>query len=270
MALADLDNDGFLDLVVVNDGADHSVYRNLGNDGVGAWQPFDDTDVIALTNTTAATGVAVGDLTRDGYADVVVAVDGDAPQLFVNNGSKADDGINTAPFGWQGLASGTDLAASPATPGGTSVAIGDVTGDGAPDVVLGTAVAPYLFVNNGTSGGTWNGMRIGQAMVGTAAVSVALANVDGDSDLDVVLGGSGAQAQLLTNVSVPVTILGFSGVSVTFSDVGVTDGQGDSSCCPAASPGRSPARQLPGSPASAPTSASGCASTAARRRSTRQ
>ena len=224
VALVDLDNDALLDLVVANSAVDHAVYLNRGPGVGGAWQPFADADAVAIANTAVVTGVAAGDLTGDGYRDVLVAVDGGPAVLHLNNGATA--GIP----GWQGLAAGVDLVDTPAAPAGRAVAIGDVDGDGTLDVVLATASDPVLFLNRGKgSDGSWLGVRAGQTMgsAGSGSVSVALANVDGDTDLDAVLGGATGRAQLLTNAATPITLLAFTGVEVTLTaDVGVSDGQG--------------------------------------------
>ena len=230
VALGDLDNDGLLDLVVANTGVAHSVYRNLGPDALDAWQPFIDADVITLPNAAAVTGVAIGDLTGDRYADVVVSVNGGPARMYVNRGSVADSDPPPPSVGWQGLLAGVDLSDSPTAPGGRAVALADVDADGALDVVLATNAAPVLFVNRGTDGtGTWRGMRAGMVLGGSATghVSVALVNVDGDTDLDVVLGGLAGRAQVLTNASVGVTLIAFTDVTVALTaDIGVTDGQG--------------------------------------------
>lgn len=77
VATADVDLDGDLDLVVGNVGARSAVYLN---DGTGAgWT------VLWLGDEPAdAYGVAVGDLTGDGYPEVGLAISGGYNRLFLN------------------------------------------------------------------------------------------------------------------------------------------------------------------------------------------
>ena len=85
VAWIDIDNDGFLDLYLVNGapGSPNALYRNLGN---GTFR-----DVTAQSGTAASgtraykTGVAVGDYDNDGRLDLYVTAFG--PNiLFRNNG----------------------------------------------------------------------------------------------------------------------------------------------------------------------------------------
>ena len=67
MLLGDFNRDGALDLAVAN-GAGHLAALYLGN-GQGAFTAVSG----ALTGSTGATSLAVGDLNGDGYLDLVSA-----------------------------------------------------------------------------------------------------------------------------------------------------------------------------------------------------
>ena len=115
----------------------------------------------------------------DGDLDLVAGNYGQANRLYLNNGT-AD------PF--NGV-TGTDISAIRTRT--TAIALGDVDGDGDLDLVAGNyGQANRLYLNNGTadpfSGVT--GTDISADAHNT--MSIALGDVDGDGDLDLVAGNS--------------------------------------------------------------------------------
>jgi hypothetical protein len=138
-ALADLDQDGWLDLVVSN-GNDMrqerlTVYYNLG-DGQFPDEPDWESDDIAFNGH-----LSVADVNADGWLDVAVAVLGEfdtvdhAAKLYLNNG-----GVLSSLPDWQA----TELANA------FGCAFGDVNNDGRPDLAVATGWAynPQHFYNN--------------------------------------------------------------------------------------------------------------------------
>ncbi len=121
--------------------------------------------------------VAVGDLTGDGTDDVVTAPGpGGGPVVRVWDGAT---GALVREFS----------AYDPAFRGGVSVALGDVTGDGVPDIVTGAGAGggPHVRVFDGATGavtGEW--MAYDPAFRG--GVSVAVGNVSGDGRGEVISG----------------------------------------------------------------------------------
>ncbi len=83
---------------------------------------------------------------------------------------------------------------------GAGVALGDVDGDGRPDIVLASAEAPAaLYRNDGDFRFTDITAASGLDFTGLATTSVVLADIDGDRDLDLIVGTFGGPVVLFTN-----------------------------------------------------------------------
>ena len=91
----DIDNDGFMDLMVAGAGDDHTrqpnilkLYRNVGDNETGDRMFVDITEQSGLTGPLSHSTVAMADINVDGYLDVFVAarVNGHMSQLYLNNG----------------------------------------------------------------------------------------------------------------------------------------------------------------------------------------
>jgi hypothetical protein len=217
IAVGDVNGDGRSDVVEANKGPaafNGSVGVGLG-DGAGGIAPAVTT---ALPNGWGACSVAVGDLTRDGKADVVVlgCVSSGPGPIFVlkatggaaltlvqtlpntANGTigiadLANDGQPDLVFSatgsadvrvYKGVGGGTFSAptAAPASSDSYHIAIGDVTGDGRPDVV-GAAGGPVWVMPGTASGGL--GPQVVTFSSQLQAYNLALGQFDADGKLDV-------------------------------------------------------------------------------------
>ncbi len=175
VAMGDINNDGWLDLVVGNNGQRNQVYLN---DGSSAFLPG--SDISTAANNTQA--VALGDVDNDGWLDLVAGNDGQRNQVYLNDGSGS-------------FAAGSDI--DTAANNTRTVALGDVDNDGDLDVVAGNSGQPNRVYLNDGSGSFAAGSDIATAANATQAV--ALGDVDGDGDLDVVAGNDGQPNRLYLN-----------------------------------------------------------------------
>lgn len=167
VAIGDLDGDGNPDLVVGRNGL--SV---LFGDSNGMFPTRADTVTVA-----GVSSVALGDLNGDGNLDIV-ATNGNAIVLGVSvwlrNGSRT--------FGpradlWTG---------GPAA----SVAIGDLDGDGNPDLAVANPASNAVFVLFGDGHGIF-GSRT-DLTAGTGPLSVAIGDLNDDNILDLAVANSGS------------------------------------------------------------------------------
>jgi len=240
LAMADVNGDGKLDLVVGNES---SVGVMLGN-GDGTFQAAQCWGLKGKTTCGQSspivqfpTSIAVADLNGDGKPDLVVAFQhGPGPEpigVMLGNGDGTFQPL-------QLYSSGGVYA--------TSVAVADVNGDGRPDLVVANLCAVNSDCDNGGSVsvllGNGNGtFRAAQSFSsgGDLASSIAVADVNGDGKPDILVtnGEESVANGELGNVGVllgngngtfqPVAIYptGATTATTTGGDIAVADVNGD-------------------------------------------
>jgi hypothetical protein len=171
VALGDLDGDGDLDAFVTNwNGYPDQVFLNHGNGNF--------TDSGQKLGNWFGTAVSLGDVDLDGDLDALVA----------NNGEKSDN----APVLWLNDGTGvfTDSTQRLGFTNAYAAVLGDLDGDGDLDAFIansshnGAHPADKVWLNDGKGVFSDSGQNLGALY----SMTVALADLDGDGDLDVVTG----------------------------------------------------------------------------------
>ncbi|WP_070208340.1 MULTISPECIES: VCBS repeat-containing protein [Stenotrophomonas] len=186
-AMLDADGDGDLDVAVAVENGANRLYLN---DGTGR-----------LSHAPGAFGTIVGDyehvrvadFDRDGHPDVLfIAEDTEQHQLYFGDGKGGFRRV------------GERL---PATSQANGVEVGDVNGDGLPDIVIGnttegkTGVAqPFLWLNDPARPGHFiDATRTHLPRIDVQAQGIVLADLDGDGDLDMAIASQDPVNRLLLN-----------------------------------------------------------------------
>lgn len=191
VALLDVDADGDLDVAVA---VDNGVSRLYLNDGSGrlSWKRG-----AFGTATHDNEHVRVADFDRDGHKDVLfVAEDTQQHQLYLGDGRGGFTDVSDR---------------LPRRSQGNALAIGDVNGDGLPDIVIGNSSEPrpgeakpdpqdFLWINDRARPGHFVGTTsTGLPRDREDAQGIALADLDGDGDLDMVVANESPPNRLFLN-----------------------------------------------------------------------
>ncbi len=187
LAVADVNGDRKLDLIVGYSLGPAAVYLNDGHaDFPGEPSHF------GLPNAWA---LATGDMDGNGSLDIVAGYNNNGPSggqnyIYLNDGQ--------GNFGWQG----GERKLGHSGRNTQSIAVGDLNGDGALDVVVGnygyrgpkfrTKGEPnYVYLNDGA--GNFDGPSSERRLAGDPdnTKSVALGDMNGDGSLDIIVGNSG-------------------------------------------------------------------------------
>lgn len=167
---ADLDKDGWLDIVSTGYGSGPEAYV-YWNNGDGTFSKKEDQTFVGTYNS----GSGVFDMNNDGYADIIIS--GESPKnlfIYKNNGDRTFSLITKDEAGFKGLDGG-------------QLAFGDINHDGLVDVLLGGHFEggldqrTMLYLNKGD--GTF--MEISNAVAHASHGSQNMIDFNNDGKLDI-------------------------------------------------------------------------------------
>jgi hypothetical protein len=196
LTVGDCNGDGKPEIIVANV-ADNTISVYANNSTVGNLA-FAARMNLTPASSDVAYAVAVSDIDGDGMAEIVTAdAGGNNVSVFHNTGSPGG-ALSFAPY--------ADFAVG-ATP--ESIAVGDIDGDGKPDIVTGNYNDGTLSVlhNTSTSGSVSFATSV-PAPAGSNPQAVAISDLDGDGKPDIIAANfSDNDVSVYRNTSTSGTIV---------------------------------------------------------------
>lgn len=193
IALADVNRDGHLDIIVGNEWRQNVIYLNngLGRFQDGSVQCNDPLQICIPTGGSDSTlSIQAGDVDGDGDLDIVTGNNGQRTTVALSNGAGVLDAFSSKPFG-------------PGTDSTRQVVLGDIDIDGDLDIVTANydlewlknegkrvtqqADFNYIYLNDGLASFVESD-RVSLPTVPDRTMSIAVGDLNNDRYLDIVSG----------------------------------------------------------------------------------
>ncbi|HEX2270757.1 MAG TPA: VCBS repeat-containing protein [Pyrinomonadaceae bacterium] len=172
----DFNNDGFADVVTTNMEGDGVTLLLGGKDG------FKESQGSPFPANKTPFGVAVGDLNKDKNLDLAIVNYSGEPADLKNDGLTVLFGDGRGGFR---MAQGSPFRTGAAP---TRVAIGDVDGDGFPDIAASNSESQNVTILPGTSKGDFG--KPYQIPAGREPKGIAIGDLNGDGKGDIVVANA--------------------------------------------------------------------------------
>ncbi len=198
VALGDIDGDGKSDIVVTNNGSNTiTVFRNISSSGSLSSGSF--SAGVSFATGSGPIGVAIGDVDGDGKLDVATANAGTTTVSVLRN---------TSTPGTISFSAHADFSIGVGASAATNVIIGDVDGDGKPELITCNFSTSNISVLQNTSvSGTFSFGSVQTFAAGTNPEGLAFGDIDGDGKPDIgVSNRNSNNISLLRNTATIGTI----------------------------------------------------------------
>ncbi len=184
VAVGDLDIDGKIDFVAINENNWVSIYKNTSTTSAISFAASTD-----INNMLTAYSVALGDVDGDGLIDIIVG-------SYYNGSDSVSVYKNQSSPGFISFAPAIRFAAQTAN----SVTVGDVDGDGKPEIISTTSTGIFVFRNT-SAGGIISFNDRFSFSVGQSTVDVILRDLNANGKPDAVIMGGSSVVFVLNNTS---------------------------------------------------------------------
>jgi hypothetical protein len=189
LLLGDMNGDGHADIVARDPNSDNGDLWIYPNDGAAAGTDPFTSRFGAGTGWDLATAMMLGDVNGDGHPDVVARDGSGALWIYPNDGA-----TTTNPYVSR-YAAGTGYNSA------NTMLLGDVTGDGHPDIVTrDDAGNIWIYPHSGvTTGNPWTAAPISAGGGWSFANAFLLGDINGDGKADLLARVAGGQLSLYPN-----------------------------------------------------------------------
>ncbi len=218
VANGDIDGDGKPDLAIVNSGSNTvSILLNTGSSGTVSF-----ASKVDFTTSSSPYSVAIGDIDGDGKPDLAIASFNDNTVGVLRN------------TGSIGVLSFSSIVNFSAGINPVAVAVGDIDGDGKPDLAIcNSSSSTVSVIRNTSSNSTLSFASKIDFATGTNPNSVAIGDIDGDNKPDLTTANSHSNTVSVIRNTSSIGVVSFDSKvdfvtntrpsSVTISDI---DGDG--------------------------------------------
>ncbi|MDH5752368.1 MAG: FG-GAP and VCBS repeat-containing protein [Deltaproteobacteria bacterium] len=197
-AWADWDQDGDQDLFVGQSDGKIVHWRNIGTRNKGAWEEMEKR--FELLDSGGYASPVFADLNNDSRADLLLMADGELAAYYERR--EGSQGFRL----WNQSRNLLQVRRLGSSQSRIHLSAGDIDGDKKSDIVLGTRSGRLLVYKNVGSADTPGFKSPSEPLLPTPHRSFsapALVDIDGDKDLDILVGGSMGRLELIENTGNP-------------------------------------------------------------------